>query len=299
MVLAYKYRIYPSRQQISVLDRQLTLCQRLYNVALEHRITAYQAMGKYISYRDQQNELPLLKKDFQEYKEVHSQVLRDVLRRIDLAFKHFFRRVKSGETPGFPRFKGKDRYNSLHYPQSGFLLEGNHVNLSGIGSLESSYAQKKTKTNKRGLVGLHRKVANQRRDFLHKTSRRLVDVYDLIAYEDLDIKKMMGGRYSKSIQDASWGKFIAMLQYRAERAGSQAVGVDARYTSQRCSGCGTMVKKDIEERTHRCPACGLTIHRDLNASINILKSGTDAVSQMPRQLAGGSSPILFIQKGFV
>ena len=124
-------------------------------------------------------------------------------------------------------------------------------------------------------------------DFLHKESRKLIHTYDLIAYEDLNIKEMTQGRFAKSIHDASWGKFIHMLVYKAESAGKYAIAVNPKHTSQKCSGCGTMVKKDITERSHHCLVCGLSIHRDLNASINILKSGTDAVLQMPRQLAAG------------
>ena len=152
--------------------------------------------------------------------------------------------------------------------------------------LQSAYSKKKSKTKKLRLLGLHRKVANQRSDFLHKLSRQLVDRYDLIVTENLEIKKMIEeGRYAKSIQDAAWGKFISMLQYKAERAGAHVVGVDPRHTSQKCSGCGTMVKKEIWQRIHCCPDCSLTIHRDLSASINILKSGTDAVFSDAPQLA--------------
>jgi len=115
----------------------------------------------------------------------------------------------------------------------------------------------------------------------------LVGKFDLIAYEDLNIKKMVEGKFAKSIQDAGWGKFIEMLKYKAESAGAHAIAVNPHHTSQICSNCGRLVKKEIYQRFHDCPGCGWSMDRDHNAAINILKSGTDAVFQMPRQLAAG------------
>src|SRR5271167_3594111 len=130
MVMAYKYRIYPNKTQIEILYQQFNLCRWLHNAALEHRITAYKAIGKIISYRDQQNELPAIKAGFPEFGRVHSQVLQDVFKRLDMSFKHFFRRIKQGQTPGFPRFKGKERFHSICYPQSGFKIIGKKVEVS-------------------------------------------------------------------------------------------------------------------------------------------------------------------------
>jgi len=366
MIISYKYRIYPTKKQVDVINHQFSLCRRLYNNALEHRITAYKSAGISISYKDQQNELPLLKGAFPEYKTIHSQVLQNVLRRLDNSFCHFFRRVGEGQTPGFPRFKGKDFFNSICYTQSGFALVGNRVELSKIGEvkiklhrkmegkiktcsikrsgkqwyiiftcevikiidkrpiwsitgidlglesfatlssgekidnprylkkneeklkdMQSVYSLKKSKNKKKKLVRLHKKVTNQRNVFLHKMSRSLVNRFDLIAYEELDIRQMIPGRFAKSIQDAGWGKFIQIIKYKAESAGTCAIGVNPRNTSQTCSHCGVAVKKEIHQRIHECPGCGLSLHRDHNAAINILKSGTDAVFQMPRQLAAG------------
>jgi putative transposase len=91
---------------------------------------------------------------------------------------------------------------------------------------------------------------------------------------------------NKSIHDAGWGMFIAMINYKAESAGCYAIAVNPRNTSQICSGCGTVIEKNLSDRLHVCD-CGTILHRDHNASINILTSGTDAFSKMPRQLAAG------------
>jgi putative transposase len=152
--------------------------------------------------------------------------------------------------------------------------------------IKIKYSRKKSRTVKRVLGNLHRKIRNQRNDFHHKVSRELTNRFDLICYEDLNIKKMIDGQYAKSIHDAGWGKFIEMIKYKAESAGSYSKAVNPYHTSQTCSSCGTIVKKAIYQRWHHCQVCGLSLHRDHNAAINILKSGTDAVFQMPRQLAG-------------
>jgi len=369
MGIAYKYRIYPSAREVAVIEHQLDHCRWLYNAALEQRITAHKAMGKSISYRNQQDELPSIRADYPEFKNIHSQVLQNILRRIDNSFQNFYRRLKQGEKSGFPRFKGKDHFDSRCYPQSGFRINGNKVELSKIGNIkvkwhrpiegiiktctikrsgkhwhvifsciipravkkkvvcsaigidlglesfvtlsngdqianpkhlkkneerlkavQSRYSLKKSKSAKKELCSLHRKISNQRNDFVHKTSRKLVNQFDLVVYEDLDIKKMVEGRYAKSIHDAGWGKFIGLIRYKAESAGSYAKSVNPYHTSQTCSNCGTLVKKEIHQRWHNCPVCGLSLHRDHNAAINILKSGTDAVfSDAPSALPRGGS----------
>ncbi len=83
-----------------------------------------------------QNRLPQLKVDHPEYREVHSLTLQNVVLRVELAFKAFFRRVQAGENPGYPRFKGKCRYDSITYPQSGFGLDSGKLHLSKIGDIK-------------------------------------------------------------------------------------------------------------------------------------------------------------------
>jgi putative transposase len=125
------------------------------------------------------------------------------------------------------------------------------------------------------LAKIHRKIRNQRNDFLHKESHKLVKSYDIIVFEDLRIKNMVKNHcLAKSISDASWSKFIGYTSYKAESAGKQVILVNPQNTSQICSGCGNTVKKSLSERTHKCPFCGLVLDRDVNAAINILRRGT-------------------------
>ncbi|MCX6768362.1 MAG: transposase [Candidatus Micrarchaeota archaeon] len=119
----------------------------------------------------------------------------------------------------------------------------------------------------------YEKLTSKRRDFLHKTSRKLVGKYSFIAMEDLNIVGMAKGFLAKSILDCSWAEFAGMLRYKAEEAGCEVVLVAPAHTSQTCSSCGSVRKKSLAERWHEC-ACGTSIHRDLNAAINILKRAT-------------------------
>jgi len=137
MMKAFKYRLYPTRKQTEKLQTTLDLCRELYNAALLERREAWRMTAKVpvemvgnvavinyakptgtsISYEDQSAQLPEIKESRPEYREVYSQVLQDVLKRVDKAFKAYFKRCKEGKTPGFPRFQGYDRYDSFTYPQ--------------------------------------------------------------------------------------------------------------------------------------------------------------------------------------
>ena len=129
---AYTFRLYPTRKQLQTLTWTVDRCRELYNAALQERRDAYRMAGKHITYYDQANQLPDIKDIREEYRDIHSQVLQDVLRKADKAFQAFFARCKRGDTPGFPRFKGKDRYDSTTHPQygNGVHAEGERLILS-------------------------------------------------------------------------------------------------------------------------------------------------------------------------
>jgi len=136
----FQYRIFPTKRQAQKLNETLDECRWLYNHLLEHRKHASEQTGKGLSCYEQQATYPVLKQERPTLERVHSQVLQNVAVRIDLAFKAFFRRCKAGEKPGFPRFRGKDRYDSFTFPQSGFsLTHDSHVSLSKIGSIKMVY----------------------------------------------------------------------------------------------------------------------------------------------------------------
>jgi IS605 OrfB family transposase len=394
VIKSYKYRLYPNKQQIRKLTETLNECRELYNASLQERRDAYnfhikqhsnyydEATRKQrtseltTSYYDQAKQLPEIKELREEYKDIHSQVLQDVLRRVDKAFQAFFRRVKCGETPGYPRYKGRGHYNSFTYPQTGFsLMHDNRVCLSKIGSIkvklhcplegevktctikregdcwysvfackvepellpendeaigvdlgllhfatlsdgstienphyyrkaekklvkhQQALARKKRGSHRRKkaaklVAKAHRKVRNQRTDFLHKQSYKLANAYGLIVFEELQLTNMSkrakpkqdeSGKYlpnggsaksglNKSIADAGWNQFVQFCIYKAESAGRAVMQVNPRYTSQVCSGCGQVRKKELNERWHSCD-CGVELDRDHNAAINILRLG--------------------------
>ena len=146
------------------------------------------------------------------------------------------------------------------------------------------------------LARAHLKVRNQRANFHHQLSRRLVNEYGLIAMEDLSILNMTAtpepkpdpeheGAYlpngaaakaglNQSILDAGWGQFQQMCIVKAERAGRRVVLVDPRMTSQLCSQCGAIAKKTLDQRWHSC-SCGAELDRDHNAALNILCRGQE------------------------
>jgi len=152
---------------------------------------------------------------------------------------------------------------------------------------------------KQAVRNAHRKVSNQRQDFLHKQSRSLVNTYRVVVVEDLQASNLLRrvkpkenpeqpGQYlannaaaksglSKSISDAGWSTFVKMLTYKAENAGSKLIKVVPQYTSQICPDCGAVAKKDLAVRWHSCP-CGCEMHRDTAAAIVIMSRGLSTLS---------------------
>ena len=404
-IKAFKYRLYANKHTTEKLQWVLDRCRELYNAGVQERRDAYETRVKrHPNYYDeasrkqlakehassvyeQKRDLVEIKEIRPEYQEIASHVLQDVLFRLEDTFKAFFRRVKHGEKPGYPRFQGRARYDSFTYPdgagwkrdahkrpadKKGMLRvnlhltkigtvklhlhrdmagtiktltikrEGEHwyavctceigkpealpVSYEDVGidlgithfgalsngdlidnpryfrkaekrlkKLHEALSRKKRGSHRRkkavqAVAKAHRKIRNQRKDFLHKQSRMLVNRYQILACEDLHTTNLVKrpkpkqdeatGQYlpngaaakaglNKSIADAGWSQFVQLCTYKAAWAGRTLVQVDPKYTSQICSGCGAVVKKDLSERWHSCE-CGCELDRDTNAAINIL-----------------------------
>jgi len=114
---AFQYRLYPTANQVKTLQFTLDRNRELYNAALEERREAWRMSRVSVTFAMQSAQLPEIKEDRPEYKDIYSQVLQDTLHRVDKAFKAYFKRCKEGKTPGYPRFQGYDRYDSFTYPQ--------------------------------------------------------------------------------------------------------------------------------------------------------------------------------------
>ena len=368
MLRTYEYRLYPSKKTTKILNNQLELCRHLYNNALTERKEAYRLSHISLNYKLQANELPAVKSENPEYNDIHSQVLQDVLNRLDKAFKNFFNRIKNkakkGKKAGFPRYKSYGQYNSLTYTQSGFKLSNNYNKLSlskiglikiimhreligniktctikkdkvgdwfacftcefpdavkkpleeikeqyiigvdaginklavlsnGINGVEIEnpeilrkseesikIAQRELSRKKRGsknrlnakqrMAKRQRKLANARKDYLHKVASEIVKSGDIMVFEDLNVQGMVQNHnLAGRISYASWSKLVGNCIYKADDASKYVEFVNPNGTIQLCSRCGAVVRKALSERIHKCNNCGLEMDRDLNAALNI------------------------------
>lgn len=368
MPKAFKYRISPTRGQQRILEQMLEACRWLYNDTLAYRKDAWEQEQRTADWYETKRRIPLLKVGRPSLKNVHSQVLQNITERVVRAFKAFFRRVKVGDDPGYPRFKQFGRYDSMTYPQygNGVRIEGTTLILSKIGSIKvkvhrpilgtpktvtlrrsatgkwfvclsvetgpiplgqseraigidvglASFAtlsngekianprffrrdekalakaqrrlsneEKGTpeRTTRRKVVSrVHERIANRRNDFAHQISRKLVDRFGVIAFEDLNITGMLKNHcLAKSIADVAWNQLVQYTTSKAVEAGRRVVLVNPRNTSKRCSRCGQLVDKALSVRVHSCPVCGLVLDRDENAAINILALGLQRLGESP------------------
>lgn len=137
MIKAYKFKIKcPSKAVVARFEQTLDLCRELYNAALQERRDAWKLNRINVSYLQQANQLGDIKVNRDDLGNVHSQILQDVLKRLDKTYSAFFSRVRKGEKAGFPRFKSANRYDSFCFPQSGFKLDGDKLTLSKIGKVK-------------------------------------------------------------------------------------------------------------------------------------------------------------------
>lgn len=381
MKKAYMFRIYPNKNQEVTMVRTLNTCRHLYNDALAERKKQAELnrlkkqfdvfpWGKpeWIFYEDQANDLSEYKTDFQ--KETHSQVLQNVLKRVQKSMENFFR------GSGYPRFKGRNRYDSFTYPQSGFELKDGKLILSKIGNIkivlhrdiagkiktctikrdvdqwyailtveierpiekpietmigidvgltdllalnngemikppkflreselklgkeQRRMAKKKLRSNNRKdqrmiVAKVHQKIRNQRKDFAHKTARNLVKRFDLIAFEDLQIRNMVQNHHlAKSIMDAGWYQLQRLTASKAEEAGKKVKLCIANGTSQTCHVCGNKQKMTLRERIFRCNQCGNIENRDTNAANVILDRCTVGMTGIEACKSGLSIDIM-------
>lgn len=179
--------------------------------------------------------------------------------------------------------------DTVPIPQFARKSEKRKKYLSRAVSRKKKGSSRRRKAIKR-LAKYHQKVARQRRDFFFKTSKNLLDKYDVIGHEDLNIKGLAKTRMSKSILDAGWGEFLSIVTCKAENAGKLAIAVNPYNTTQLCSTCGTHIPKTIADRWHSCHVCGLEMDRDVNAAINIknIAVGPTVIKaqDMPYAIAG-------------
>jgi putative transposase len=142
---------------------------------------------------------------------------------------------------------------------------------------------------KQALNHVHQRIAHRRKNFAHQASRKLINAYQLIAFEKLEIAAMQDGNprsMNKSIADVAWHQFVLCCSRKAEDAGRTVVLVDPRNTTKACSGCGELVPKTLSQRLHQCPTCGLVLDRDHNAALNILARGLASMGSQSLEASG-------------
>lgn len=336
----------------------LRVTRHWYNMCIEERKLGWELEGRSVSNYDQQKNIKHYKKTFLKDKQVHSHILQITTTDVHKAYQAFFRRIKAGETPGYPRFKGYKRFHSFGFKEygSGFKVDGRRLKIMSVGRIRVRWhrpIEGKIKTariihkagrwyvsfaceieEKEALaktgreVGLdvgisalittseghkeynpkwyreaqdrlrilqrrlarakrgsnqrkqklqtvqrwHEHIKNQREDFLNKLVYNLVQSYDKIVIEDLQITNMVKNKHlSKSILDAGWGYFKQRLHDKAVEAGRLVIEVNPAYTSKTCSNCDAIFETlTLAVRWVKCD-CGLSLDRDHNAAINILK----------------------------
>jgi len=358
MFKAFAYRLYPTASQKRTLGETLETCRHFYNKCLEERKFAHEQSGKTIGFVEQCRQVKVAKANNPYAANVHSHILQTVVKDLQKAFDAFFRRVKAGEKPGYPRFKPRQRFRSFGLKEygNGFRVDGRRLKISGIGRIPVRWHRPLEGTvksvrvqcragkwyaifacevaaqplpdnaNEVGLdVGLnslvtlstgeqvenprwyrktqqklrrlHRKVhrrkkgganrrkavltlakfqecvSNQRKDYLNKLAHGLIVRFGRIALEDLSIRRMVRGRFAKSILDAGWGYFRQRLLCKAENAGRKIALVEPAHTSQDCCQCGHRQKLSLKDRWYTCLQCGNSRNRDENAAANILQAG--------------------------
>lgn len=138
---AFQYRLYPTKKQQHILEQQLEECRWLYNETLALRKNAWEQEQRHVSYYESKKRIPVLKAERPSLKVVYAQVLQNVTERVELGLQAFYRRVKAGENPGYPRFKGYGRYDSMTFTQApeGCKIQDGKAVLFGVGHVKMVY----------------------------------------------------------------------------------------------------------------------------------------------------------------
>jgi putative transposase len=266
----YKYKLKPTPDHERAMAFVLRRCRELYNAALQERRDAWQKCGVSVNFAMQSAQLPGIKEVRPEYRDINAQVLQDVLHRLDNAFQAFFRRLKAGEKPGYPRFQGKDRFDSFTYPQvgehGGAVLDGGLLSLSKIGRIP---------------IRLHRPLQGTPKTIT--ISREADGWYACISCADVPVQPLPATGQETGIDlgieaFATLSDGTRILHPGWYRKAERALKTAQRRVSRRKKGSNRRRKSVtlLAKAHHGCRLVGVSHHPELQGSMRRSPSGSRA-----------------------
>lgn len=246
---AYKFRIYPTKDQEQLIRKTFGCVRFVYNKMLAERKETYE------QFKDDKYHISILTE--YEHKPIPKEIKAIV--GLDFAMDSLYVESEQGEKANHPRF----------FRQTQKKLAKEQKVLSRRTKGSARYEKQRIK-----VAALHERVANQRRDFLHKKSCQLASRYDCVVIEDLNMKGMSQSlHFGKSVADNGWGMFTTFLHYKLLEQGKHLVKINKWFPSTKtCSNCGHVKNVALSERLYSCE-CGFVRDRDWNAAINIKNEG--------------------------
>jgi putative transposase len=293
MERAYKFRIYPTSEQETLLQKTFGCARYVYNYYLNKRMTAYQTDKTTLNYYACSADLTRLKKEKDWLREPDKFALQSALRNLDDAYQRFFDRVQKGEAPGYPKFKSKhdrDRSYTTRFTNGNIKVLDKHVRLPKLGlvkcrisrQVEDRILSATVSQKSSGKYFVSITCTDVVQESLKPTGAIVSYRENLICTETLIPKNMVKNRkLAKAISDAAWGEVARQLEYKTLWYGRALIKVDRFYaSSQTCNvcGCKNSETKNLTVREWDCPNCGTHHDRDANGARNIPEEGLRIVN---------------------
>jgi putative transposase len=274
---AYKYRFYPTPEQAAELTRTFGCVRKVWNLALEARTTAWHQRHERVTYLQSSALLTQWKRseDLAFLAEVSSVPLQQALRHLQSAFARFW-----DNQARYPRFKSRKKSRALSSGEKVANPRHERRDRRRLARAQRNLSRKQKGSQNRDnarvkVARVYARIADRRRDHLHKLTTRLVRDNQAVVIEDLSVRTMIRNHcLARAICDAAWSDLRGMLAYKCAWYGRELITVDRWYPSSKlCSACGALRESlPLNVREWAC-GCGITHDRDVNAARNILAAG--------------------------